>query len=190
MAHAALKEWAVSCAALEAGEQVVILRKGGIGEKRFALPHSSFFLFPTYAHQRPELVHPDAAVRYAAALDRRDDPGRLPLSLWVDIADAYPISDPAALTAIEPLQILTDAYAHERLRWRRTQPLWAVVLRVWKLAEPPVLEVGPEHGGCVSWIDLPDGISPGARVAALDDAAFAAAAHQVSAALAPHALTA
>jgi hypothetical protein len=35
MPAAALKEWAVTCEALAAGEQVVIIRKGGIGEKRF-----------------------------------------------------------------------------------------------------------------------------------------------------------
>ncbi len=190
MARAALKEWAVTCEALAAGEQVVIIRKGGIGEKRFELPHPAFFLFPTYAHQRPELVRSDAAVRYAAALRQREDPTRLPLALWAAIHDAYPIRDPQALDAIGDLQILTGDYARERLRWRRTQPLWAVVLRVARVAEPPVLAVGPEHGGCVSWVELPAQIGLGAHTPVLDDARFAAAADAVAAALAPFALTA
>jgi hypothetical protein len=188
MAEAALKEWAVTCAALAAGEQVTILRKGGIGEKRFELPHPSFFLFPTYAHQRPELVRPDAAARYAEALARRDDPHQLPLELWATIHDAYPIEHADALDAISALQILTPDYAHERLRWRRTQPLWAVVLRVWRVTPVPVLEVGPEFGGCVSWVELPDGITLGAQTPALGDAAFARAAGDVARALAPFAL--
>ena len=190
MAHQALKEWAVTCEALAAGEQVVIIRKGGIGEKRFELPHPAFFLFPTYAHQRPELVRPDAAARYGAALGRREDPTRLPLALWCEIHDSAPIRDPQALDAIGDLQILTPDYAHERLRWRRTQPLWAVVLRAWHVDEPPVLEVGPEHGGCVSWVELPETITLGVHTPVLDDAAFAAAAARVTDALAPFALSA
>jgi len=190
MPDAALKEWAVTCEALASGEQVVIIRKGGIGEKRFALPHPSFFLFPTYAHQRPELVRPDAAARYAAALERRDDPAHLALTLWAQIHDAYPIRDPEALDAIGALQILTSDYAHERLRWRRTQPLWAVVLRVSRLATPPVLEVGPEHGGCVSWVVLPESVELGPHTPVLDDMRFADAADAVASALAPFALTA
>ena len=59
----ALKEWAVTIAALAAGDQVLIVRKGGIGEKRFELPHPRFYLFPTYAHQRPELVKPAGRAR-------------------------------------------------------------------------------------------------------------------------------
>jgi hypothetical protein len=185
MALAALKEWAVTCDALAAGEQVVILRKGGIGEKRFELPHPAFFLYPTYAHQRPELVQPDAASRYADALGRRDDPDRLPLALWCEIHESFPIRDAAALDAIADLQILTGDYAHERLRWRRTQPLWAVVLRAWRVDDPPVLDVGPEHGGCVSWVELPTSIVLGPREAALDDVDFTAAAARVADALAP-----
>jgi hypothetical protein len=190
MATAALKEWAVTCEALAAGEQVVIIRKGGIGEKRFELPHPAFFLFPTYAHQRPELVRPDAALRYAAALRQREDPTRLPLALWAEIHDSFPIRDPAALDAIGDLQILTGDYAHERLRWRRTQPLWAVVLRVARVAAPPVLAVGPEHSGCVSWVGLPDDVVLGTHTPVLDDASFTAAADAVATALAPFALTA
>jgi hypothetical protein len=190
MAVSALKEWAVTCEALDAGEQVVIVRKGGIGEKRFELPHPSFFLFPTYAHQRPELVRPDAALRYARALGQREDPGHLPLALWATIHDSYAIREPAALDAIGPLQILTSDYAHERLRWRRTQPLWAVVLRVWRVETPPVLAVGPEHGGCVSWVDLPAEIALGTHTPALDDEGFAGAADDVARALAPFAVTA
>jgi hypothetical protein len=188
MPDAALKEWAVTCAALGAGEQVLVVRKGGIGEKRFELPHPAFFLFPTYAHQRPELVHPDAAERFAPALGRRDDPDRLPLALWAEIHESYPIGSAEALDAVADLQILTAEYAHERLRWRRTQPLWAVVLRIWTVEVPPVLDVGPEHAGCVSWVDLPDAIVPGALKPVLGDAEFAAAADRIARALAPFAI--
>ena len=54
----AFKEWAVTVRALAEGEQLVTLRKGGIREpdKHFALEHERFFLYPTFDHQREDLV--------------------------------------------------------------------------------------------------------------------------------------
>jgi hypothetical protein len=97
---------------------------------------------------------------------------------------AHPNHDPDALAAIDPLHILSPDYAAERLRWRRRHPLWAAVLRVGRPLAPPVLHVGPEHGGCVSWVELPAGITPGATAPALGDDEFAEAAERVEAALA------
>ena len=50
------------------------MRKGGIGEKRFELPHPRFYLFPTYAHQRPELVKAEGRARFADPLAQREEP--------------------------------------------------------------------------------------------------------------------
>ena len=82
VAEHALKEWAVTIAALAAGDQVLIVRKGGIGEKRFELPHPRFYLFPTFAHQRPELVSAEGRARFADPLAQRDEPTRLPLATF------------------------------------------------------------------------------------------------------------
>lgn len=184
MPEHALKEWAVTIAALSQGAQVLIVRKGGIGEKRFELPHPRFFLFPTYEHQRPELVKPGFRDRFAGPLGQREEPARLPLPAYAELVASLPIHDGDALAAIDGLHILSQEYAAERLRWRRKHPLWAAVLRVWRLPQPPVLEVRPEHGGCVSWVALPDGLAPAGLEPALDDAAFARAAAEVEDALA------
>src|ERR671934_194296 len=61
----AFKEWAVTVRALAEGEQLVTLRKGGIREenKHFEVEHDRFFLYPTFDHQRNDLVrashHPE-----------------------------------------------------------------------------------------------------------------------------------
>src|SRR5271170_4195249 len=54
----AFKEWAVTVRALAEGEQLVTLRKGGIREpnKHFEVEHERFFLYPTFDHQRTDLV--------------------------------------------------------------------------------------------------------------------------------------
>jgi hypothetical protein len=177
----ALKEWGVTVAALAAGDQVLIVRKGGIGEKRFELPHRRFYLFPTYAHQRPELVKPAWRDRFEDPLARREEPERLPLPAYAELHAAHPIADPEALAAIDGLHILAPSYAEERLRWRRKHPLWAAVLRVWTLPAPPVLEAASQYGGCVSWVDLPQAIgAPAQRRPALGEEAFAEAAGAVA----------
>ncbi len=54
----AFKEWAVTVRALAEGEQLLTLRKGGIREenKHFEIEHDRFFLYPTFDHQRNDLV--------------------------------------------------------------------------------------------------------------------------------------
>ena len=53
----ALKEWAVAVKAMSKGEQILILRKGGIhrADKEFRVVHPDFLLYPTYEHQRANL---------------------------------------------------------------------------------------------------------------------------------------
>lgn len=67
----ALKDWGPTCAAIAAGEQTILLRKGGIKEGTFRPAARSFLLFPTAFHTDAELLKPAAAQRYAAeaALD-------------------------------------------------------------------------------------------------------------------------
>ena len=44
----ALKEWAVAVKALERGETALVVRKGGIREKVFAVPKARFLFFKRY----------------------------------------------------------------------------------------------------------------------------------------------
>src|SRR4051812_17437412 len=57
-----LKEWATVCHALEAGRQVVLLRKGGIYESagEFEVENREFLLFPTFLHQNLRMLKPEA----------------------------------------------------------------------------------------------------------------------------------
>ena len=68
MLQTGFKEWAVIVEALGQGEQIVILRKGGIAEGRdgFRAEHERFWLFPTRFHQQAEGVVPEVAGRFGA----------------------------------------------------------------------------------------------------------------------------
>ena len=80
----AFKEWAVTVRALAEGEQLVTLRKGGIREpdKHFALEHDRFFLYPTFDHQRGDLVRESHQPELRRALEEGvwadGEPPRMP----------------------------------------------------------------------------------------------------------------
>jgi hypothetical protein len=187
MSIQALKEWACVCRALEEGRQIVLLRKGGISEPdgAFRVAHERFYLLPTYAHQRAELLKPDARAWLAETIARRQDPDVAPLTLWAELQEAIAVDDHRRLEAIDAEHVLAPSYAIERLRWKPREPLWALVLRIHRVATPPSLTIGDEHRGCVSWVELPDDLAPRDRTAVLDDAAFAAAHERLRRAVAP-----
>jgi hypothetical protein len=60
----AFKEWEIVVDALGRGEQILLLRKGGIHEGRggFRPEHRRFLLFSTHYHQQRESVVPTAQV--------------------------------------------------------------------------------------------------------------------------------
>src|SRR5437763_10336002 len=67
----AFKEWAVTVRALAEGEQLLTLRKGGIREenKHFEIEHDRFFLYPTFDHQRNDLVRESHLPELGRALE-------------------------------------------------------------------------------------------------------------------------
>src|SRR5262245_54371950 len=151
----ALKEWAVVVHALAEGEQIVDLRKGGLREdgRHFDVPARRLWLYPTAEHQKPELVK--AAYRHwldfadAAAVG-----GPITLSAWADRPEVGTITEPEQLAALDSKSIWTDDYAQSRLRWKKRDPLWVLVLRVHRLHEPVTVAWDDAYGGCTSWVDL------------------------------------
>ena len=73
----ALKEWAVTVDALARGQQILLLRKGGIHEdsKDFRVVHPEFLLYPTYEHQREDLLKDDYQSQLERVLAGAHDPG-------------------------------------------------------------------------------------------------------------------
>jgi len=181
----ALKEWAVVVRALESGQQIVILRKGGISEvgNEFRIEFPEFLFYPTYEHQKadslitafvPEL---ERAQREAPALDR------VRISSFARVTDSFDILTESQVTALRPYHIWSDAYALDRLRWRPTKPLAALALRVYRLANEVVLPFQPTYRGCTSWVTLDQEIELAGAEPVLTDEAFARETTELSIAL-------
>src|SRR5215216_1149170 len=112
----ALKEWAVAVRALERGETALVVRKGGIREKAFAVPQTRFLLLPGYEHQRPELLKEEYRGLMDGIPDLADD-GPLRFSSYAEVEGAYEISEAEELSALDPHHMWTPEYAESRFKW-------------------------------------------------------------------------
>ena len=170
----ALKEWAVTVRALAEGDQLVTLRKGGIREdgKHFEIEHDRFFLYPTFDHQRTDLVReshrpeldraleegvwPDGAPPTGALSEDGGigQPERVRLRAWAEVAASYLVTDPRAVEALSPYYVWTTDYAEKRLRWKPRHPLHVILLRAYRIPRPVTVRVRDEYGGCRSWLEV------------------------------------
>jgi hypothetical protein len=166
-----LKEWAVAVRALERGETALVVRKGGIREKAFAVTDRRFLLLPGYEHQRPELLKPEYRRLMREIPDLTDD-GPLRFTSFAEVKGAYEISEPESLEAIGPHHMWSPEYAESRFRWRPKKPLTVLVLRTHLLPEPVELPYSEVYAGCKSWIELEEPVSTAGSRPALDDEGF------------------
>ena len=167
----ALKEWAVAVNALAGGKQIIILRKGGIhrDDKEFRVVHPEFLLFPTFEHQKAELLQHEYRQDLAETLEEDDVGGLVTLSCWCEVTDTFELRDEDALERLSPQHIWTSDYAAKRLHWRPKHPLTVMLLRVHKLQQPQALPLLDEYEGCKSWVDLGQEVPLGYLTPVLSD---------------------
>lgn len=180
-----LKEWAVAVEALKQGKQILIMRKGGIREETrdFQVESESFYLYPTYEHQRKELIKPEFAERVNDRAPEGSDE-EAEIGCYAELAEDILIETGEQLAKLKPFHIWTDRLAEDRLKWKRTKPLHVMLLRVYALDEPVRIPVLDEYNGCKSWIGLPESLHEASRRPVLTDEAFANEANRIREALA------
>ena len=170
----ALKEWASAVETLGRGEQILVLRKGGIHreDRDFRFVYPEFLLFPTYEHQKEELIKPEF---HAVLRDTYNDSGvadTVDFKYFCHVTDKFELRDEDDLDRISGLHIWTDDYAHKRLHWRPKQPLTVALLRVYELQNSRSLPVLPEYSGCKSWVELGKEVALGGMTPVLSDAEY------------------
>jgi hypothetical protein len=175
----ALKEWSAAVHAMLDGRQTVLLRKGGIHEKRFDLAAPEFVLFPTIAHGHAERVRPEHRdLLDAAAPDSTD--AEVVIRAAAKVVAAVAVNRPDALSEIEDTHIWTAASVRaDRLDFRPKHRLTALVVQAMPLIEPVRLPRTPAYAGCTSWVDLP--LRPDWADPVHDDATLADVAERVRA---------
>ena len=168
----ALKEWAIALQALEAGETILLLRKGGIREVRgrFEVKYNQVLLYPTYEHQKPDLLKPDYAEVNTVASGWHPD--TVPIRSWAEITTIFSVSSESVVNQLLPFHIWNEQFIKERFNWKPRQPIYLLLLRTYSLTKPLSIPYRQEYGGCKSWIDLEEPISLEGSVPVLDDAEY------------------
>lgn len=168
MSQPALKEWSAVVHALLDGRQTVLLRKGGIHEKRFEVAAREFVLFPTVAHSHAPRVRPEHRSLLAAA-DADSTEDHVTLRAAAKVVAALEVSRPESLEQIEDLHIwTTESVRKDRLDFRPKHRLAVLVVQAAPLVKPVRFARIPEYAGCTSWVPLT--VTPALAAPVHDDA--------------------
>ena len=164
----AFKEWALVCEALGAGDQSLLLRKGGIaeGKKGFGFEHQEFFLFPTWFHGQLEKTRLQQAIAVSS-----EAPDSLTLEYMVAVDWSGFVKDRKKIAQLESLHILHESVIEERFTYDPgdgSQGLHVALVRVYRMEPSIQLPMEKRFGGCRSWIQLPE-MDQGTFVSVLSD---------------------
>ena len=116
--RSALKEWAAVEDALAERRLAVLVRKGGIYEKRggFEVEHRGFWIFPTGWHQNEHELSP--AFRAHLGDTPRFAPGEIPLRVHCVVEDAVRVESLDALQRLGGLQPFSADSLRSRFEYR------------------------------------------------------------------------
>jgi len=184
----ALKEWALTCRALQDGLQIVLLRKGGILDEdgAFAVEHNTFWLQPTYLHQSRHLVKPEYSgllQEVEAGQQKGENREFITLQLLAHAERTFTLWPDDEVKLQRVRHIWSDDYVDLRYNYRPEHPLLCLALRVFVPPQPFVQPMQPEYSGCRSWLELAEPLEYSGARPALDDTQFAQQLQELEAAL-------
>jgi hypothetical protein len=170
----AFKEWAIVVDALGRGEQILLLRKGGIIEGRggFQMEHSQFLLFPTLFHQQRELVTMAAQERYDQIAPHLPSPEIVRVEFFAEVAAWRQLDSLSAAEALRGQHCWRDEVIAKRFDWGRSKNIYAIALRVHRLPLAIELLMLPVYGGCKSWVEFDKDVVTNGALPVLDQLAF------------------
>lgn len=152
----ALKEWAAVVRALHSGRQIILLRKGGLAEKKhkFDLEGNEFFLYPTYHHQDTHLLGEPFSEEVERINREQIKDGNVGLDTYAEVRETRTIRNPNDIPFLLSHSIWSAPYLEKRFQYKPEIPLYLLVLRAYRLPSPHIIPELPRYGGCVSWVPL------------------------------------
>jgi len=173
----ALKEWAVVQRSLLEGHQIILLRKGGLIEETgdFDLRARQFLLYPTYEHEteRAGDLQPCFGQWLQEEEARKTAPSEIRIEAAAEVTDVVQVEDREKLLILAPQHLWSPQFIAGRYDWEPYKPVFVLLLRAYRLADPVVLPVERSYGGCRSWIELSRPISALGAVPAVSDEYYA-----------------
>lgn len=166
--HTALKEWSNVVAALGSGEQMILIRKGGIADPSFGIDAPRFYLYPTYFHQGESEARAEVTVTH-----------------WCEVVRTWTVSDFALVEKLGPEVVMPAETLAARYRFRPDQALYVIAVRTFELATPVRVRFDESYGGCRSWISVDEEIDISGSRPVLTDERLKARIDAIGALLAP-----
>ncbi len=150
--HTALREWSNVVSALARGEQILLIRKGGLADPAFAVEAERFYLYPTYFHQGEPEARP-----------------RVEITHWCEVMRTWSVTELGALRQLAPLVAVPWETLETRYHFRSDQALYVIAVKTWALPRPAQVEFRETYGGCKSWISVDEEIDVTGSRPVLDD---------------------
>jgi len=168
----ALKEWSVTVDLLLAGRQILLLRKGGIHERRdgFHLEHRQFFLFPTYVHQSLQTLHPSFQIDFDQHVGTKIP--TIIMNTYAEVEELIRIANLEDLRGLDGRHTLNWATVEQRFSYRNRPGLNLLLLRVYHLPVAHQIQYIERYDGCVSWVELENALAISGAQPVLADCAF------------------
>jgi hypothetical protein len=164
--HTALKEWASAIAALGRGDQIILIRKGGIADPKFGLEAERFYLFPTNFHE-----------------GGGQPPTAVPITHWCEAVKTWEVRDLDALLRLEAQVVFDRNTLETRYRFRPDQAIHVIAVRTFALPNAVSVPMNDRYEGCRSWVSLDEEIDIEGSRAVLSDAQLQSRIEEVSATL-------
>lgn len=164
--HTALKEWSNVIEALGRGEQIILIRKGGIADPHFGIEADRFYLYPTYFHQ-----------------GETDPRSRVSITHWCEVARTWTVRDMESLERLEPFVGIPRETLEARYRFRPDQALYVIAVKTFALPEPVEIAYREDYGGCRSWVSIEEEVDVDGSRAVLTDSELRAKVESIDALL-------
>jgi hypothetical protein len=170
----AFKEWALVCEAMTEGRQIALIRKGGIREEEgvFQVNDPEFFLMPTYEHQKPDLLQEPYVADLETMRKIPFDPRNITIDAYALVDAVRTCDDEDRLRQLAHERLWNEKYLQMRLNFNPYDPLYVLILRVYRLPNATTLPLLPAYAGCKSWVTLELPLSTDGAVPAIPDDEF------------------
>ena len=168
--------------AMSRGEQLVLIRKGGLIEpgSGFELIANSFVFYPTFEHQAVNYVHPQFRGYFDDAVKQRAPEGQVRMALCGLAVSSMSSRDPEIIERLSAHHIYNREFLTQRLKWQPETPLTIVLVRAFRLQAPITLPLSPFYAGCKSWVQLDASLSLEGAEPVLTDEQFAPRARTIT----------
>jgi len=155
--HTSLKEWSTVIDALGRGDQVILIRKGGIADPKFGVEANEFYLYPTYFHQGETEHRPSVSITH-----------------WCEVVRTWSVRDRELVNRLGRLVAIPGETLEARYNFRADQALHVIGVRAYTLPRPATVAFRDEYAGCKSWLSVDDEVDVAGSVAVLSESVLQA----------------